>query len=408
MECLFCHTVLEHKILDLGHSPLANAYLTDEALLLPETNYPLKVYVCHNCLLVQLYGRTNPKEIFNESYAYLSSSSQTWKQHCKNYAAKIINLLPVNEHTLVVELGSNDGTLLNEFIQKDIAVLGIDPALTASSIAIENGVPVITDFFTSALANTLALNNKKADLIIGNNVLAHVPGINDFVSGIAIMLKPHGICTLEFPYLPNLFKCNEFDTIYHEHFSYFSLTVINTIVTKFGLKIFDVEKIDIHGGSLRVYLQPASTGNKKIATSVNDLLQEETAAGIKELSFYNGLQENALDVKKMFLAWLMKTCNEGKKIMAYGAAAKGNTFLNYCGIKNDLIPFIADVTIQKQGKYLPGSHVPIVNEEIIKDYQPDYVIVLPWNFKEEINDRLAYIRSWGGKLVYFIPYFEIV
>jgi SAM-dependent methyltransferase len=407
MECLFCHTVLEHKILDLGHSPLANAYLTNDTILEPETFYPLKVYVCDNCFLVQLFGRTKPENIFNESYAYLSASSQTWKQHCKDYVTHILPLLPAGGNPLVVELGSNDGTLINEFIKANVEVLGIDPALTASTIASNNGIPVITDFFTAALAKILANNNKQADLIIGNNVLAHVPGINDFMGGIATLLKAKGICTLEFPYLPNLFKHHEFDTIYHEHFFYFSLTVINRIVSAHGLSIFDIKQLDIHGGSMRVYLQHNITGIQSVSPAVSKQLEIENAMGIGSLAFYNGLQESALQIKKVFLSWLIEQTMAGKKIMAYGAAAKGNTFLNFCGVKKDLIPFISDVTIQKQGKFLPGSHIPIVNEEIIKEFQPDYIVVLPWNFKEEINDRLHYVKQWNGKLVYFIPDLQV-
>lgn len=408
MECLFCHTILEHKILDLGHSPLANAYLSHEGLQGPETSYPLKAYVCHHCFLVQLYGRANPADIFNESYAYISSSSSTWQQHCRDYTDQIIGLLPPNDNKLVVELGCNDGMLLQEFIKKGVRVIGIDPAITATAIATSKGVPVITGFFTKQLAKTLAENNKKADLIIGNNVIAHVPGINDFVGGIAQLLKDDGFCTLEFPYLPNLFSCNEFDTIYHEHFFYFSLTAMDTILARHGLQLFNVEKLKTHGGSLRVYLQLQTTGKKQVNESINELLQQETASGITDLGFYKGLQEKALTIKTGFLTWLMKVLNEGGKIMAYGAAAKGNTFLNYCGVHSDLVPCIADVTIQKQGKFLPGSHIPIVSESAINEIKPDYIIVLPWNFKEEINHRLEFVKAWGGKLVYFIPGFDIV
>lgn len=408
MECLFCNTVLTHKILDLGHSPLANDYLTEEALLLPETNYPLKVYVCHSCFLVQLYGRANPKNIFNKHYAYISSSSQTWLQHCKDYADKITSLLPSSTNNLVVEIGSNDGVLLREFIKKGLPVLGIDPAVTATSIAEKNGVPVLSEFFTKELAVDLKSKGQKAALLIGNNVLAHVPNINDFVGGLATLLHDDGICTLEFPYLSELLSRSEFDTVYHEHFFYFSLTALHSIFNHHGLEIFNIDKINIHGGSLRVYLQLKAFNNKEINAIVKDMLDAELQAGIKSMNYYLGLQEKAFSIKKNFISWLAEKTQAGKKIVAYGAAAKGNTFLNYCGIKSDLIEFVADVTVQKQGKFLPGSHIPIVAEEKIKELQPDYIIVLPWNFKEEINNRLQYVKAWGGQLAYFIPFFEIV
>jgi SAM-dependent methyltransferase len=408
MDCLFCKTELTQKILDLGHSPLANGYLTEEGLHKPEINYPLDLFVCSNCFLVQLSSRTNPKEIFNENYFYISSSSETWKEHCKKYVNSIVGSLPLNNNSLVVEIGTNDGVLLEEFITRKIPVVGIDPASTATSIARSKGVPVLTEFFTNELANTLKENNKSADLIIGNNVLAHVPGMNDFVKGIETLLKPNGVCTLEFPYLLNLFSDNEFDTIYHEHYSYFSLTAFNKIITAHELKIFNLEKINIHGGSLRVYLQKVNGGEKSIEPIVTSTLEKELSLGISTPEFYTGLQDKAVATKKQFLSWLMQCIDSGKKVIAYGAAAKGNTFLNYSRIDKDLLPFIADVTKQKQGLYLPGSHIPVVEESLISEYKPDFIVVLPWNFKAEINQRLEYVKSWGGKLVYFIPYFEIV
>lgn len=375
---------------------------------MPETYYPLKVYVCHSCFLVQLYGRANPKNIFNKDYAYISSSSQTWLQHCKDYSNKIVASLPNKSENLVVEIGSNDGVLLKEFIDKGITVLGIDPAITATAIAEKNGVPVLSEFFTKELASELVSQGKKASLLIGNNVLAHVPDINNFVAGIATLLKNDGICTLEFPYLPELLNRSEFDTVYHEHFFYFSLTALNAIFSHHGLTLFNIDKINIHGGSLRVYLQLTAFNHKQTNSIVPEMLDAEINSGIKNMDYYLGLQERAFSIKKNFLKWLTDKLQQGKKVVAYGAAAKGNTFLNYCGIKNDLIEFIADVTIQKQGKLLPGSHIPIVSEDKIKALRPDYIIVLPWNFKEEINNRLKYVKEWGGQLAYFIPFFEEV
>jgi SAM-dependent methyltransferase len=408
MDCLSCGTELKHKILDLGFSPLANGYLRQGGLLLPETYYPLQLFFCNECSLVQLSSRTNPQEIFNESYYYISSSSQTWKEHCKTYAENILRFFPEGKLIRIVEVGTNDGVLLQQFKRTGIEILGIDPAKTATAIAAENGIDVITDFFTNKLALSLADSGKRADLIIGNNVLAHVPDLNDFVKGIATLLKNDGICTLEFPYLLKLLEENEFDTVYHEHYSYFSVTSFAHIAARHGLQIFDCEKINIHGGSLRVYLQKQNKGNRPVKQIVQHLLSNEALAGVNKKSYYDDMAPKALQTKKHFINWLSATLLSGKKVMAYGAAAKGNTFLNYCNVTADLIPFVADVTKQKQGLFLPGSHIPIVNEDVITNYKPDFIIVLPWNFKSEIDRRLQYVKEWGCQLVYFIPGFEIV
>lgn len=407
MECQFCNTPLQHKILDLGHSPLANAYLAKDELELPEAFYPLQLYVCTACCLVQVGTIANAAGIFNERYAYTSGTSVTWQKHCESYARKMIQDLRLNETGLVIELGSNDGTLLKYFANESIQTLGIDPAKTQSATAVESGLPILPDFFTKQLAVALKQKGYAPKLVIGNNVLAHVPDINDFIAGIAVLLSGYGICTLEFPHLLQLLANNEFDTIYHEHFFYFSLTAIHTICKKHGLNIFRVEELSIHGGSLRIYIQLCDQ-LRPVESSVTSMLEKEEKAGVRSTQLYDGLQLAAESIKKNFLTWLRAVQKEHKKIMAYGAAAKGNTFLNYCGVGSSDIQCIADITPKKQGLYLPGSHLEIVEEEYIQQYQPDYIIVLPWNFKQEINERLGFISQWGGKLVYFISSFEEV
>ncbi len=399
MHCRFCKTKLTHQVIDLESCPPANAYLTDVNSV--ETYYPLQVYVCTNCYLVQTLDYVSPGEIFNKQYAFISSASQTWKQHCEDYTASIINKLRLTTGSSVVEIGSNDGILLKCFAEKQMNVLGIDPAASIVDYK-EKGLSLVDQFFNTALAESLRSKGVAADLIIANNVIAHVPEVNSFVSGIKNLLGSKGIATIELPHLLNLIRYNQFDTIYHEHFSYFSLTVLQKIFSTHHLKIFDVEELNIHGGSIRIYVTHQK--NEIAETdSFKNILQQEAEVGVETLEYYSQLQRFSYKIKSDFLLWLMSTLQDGKKVMAYGAAAKGNTFLNYCGVKKDMIPMIADVTPKKQGKYLPGSRISIVDESAIAGYKPDFILVLPWNYKSEIDKRLAYTKEWGCKLVYLIP-----
>jgi 2-polyprenyl-3-methyl-5-hydroxy-6-metoxy-1,4-benzoquinol methylase len=403
MHCRFCKTPLTHKVIDLESCPPANAYLTHPNAV--EAYYPLQVYVCSSCFLVQTLDYVSPGEIFNKNYAFISSASQTWKKHCEDYTASIISKLDLKAGCLVVEIGSNDGILLKCFADRQMSVLGIDPA-ASTSVYKKSDLNLIDRFFDAGLAKELASQGKGADLIVANNVIAHVADVNSFVEGIKILLGPAGVATIELPHLLKLIQYNQFDTIYHEHFSYFSLTVLQKIFSKHQLKILDVEELDIHGGSIRIYV---SHDHKNIEPSyrLKTLLKQEADVGVETLEYYNHLQAAAFQIKSSFLLWLMNTLTAGKKVMAYGAAAKGNTFFNYCGVRKDMIPMIADVTPKKQGKYLPGSRIQIVEESAISEFKPDFTVVLPWNYKDEIDQRLAYTKEWGCKLVYLIPEFII-
>ena len=407
MNCLFCQQPLTHQILDLGHSPLANGYLTAAELNQKEAFYPLKLYRCTHCQLVQLSDHADTSDIFNDRYAYLSASSGSWRAHCQAYVEAIVPQLNLGPNSQVVELGSNDGTLLKHFQAFNVPALGIDPATISSQKAIDEGLQVSTAFFTAELAAELRQEGIAADLIVGNNVLAHVPKINNFVAGIALLLKPGGTCTLEVPYLPNLLAYNEFDTVYHEHFFYFSLTALQRIMAAHALHISDAVQINIHCGSIRIFVNHNQHTNTSTA-GLQALLAKEIQMGVDTKAFYAALQQKALAIKTGFLQWLHQQLALGKSIVCYGAAAKGNTFLNYCGITNTHIKYIADVTPPKQGLYLPGSHILIVPEEKLLELKPDYIVVLPWNFRNEINERLKFTRAWGAQLVYFIPEFEVV
>ncbi len=402
MNCRFCMTPLTHIFLDLGHSPVSNDFLTYNKLSNPEIYYPLKTYVCHNCFLVQLEEYKIAKDIFNNEYIYFSSYSQTWLEHCKNYVNQISKKLKLNKNSYVIEIASNDGYLLQYFKEKKIPCLGIEPTSNTASIAIKKGINVVQDFFSSKLAKILA-KNKQADLIIGNNVLAHVPNVNDFVAGLRILLKHSGTITLEFPYLMNLIEFNQFDTIYHEHFSYFSFFTVKKVFDFHNLEIFDVERLTTHGGSLRIYAKLKEDKSRAINRSVMDLEQEEKKRNILSLNYYKSFQSKVDNLKNEILSFLLNEKQKNKKIIAYGAAAKGNTLLNYCGIKKDLISFVVDRSPHKQDKFLPGSKIPIVNEENLKQFKPDYVIILPWNLQDEIMKQLSYIKKWEGQFVLFIP-----
>lgn len=408
MQCRFCNTVLAHVFVDLVNSPASNSFLTQEQLNEPETFFPLKVYSCHNCFLVQVDEYKKSDAIFDSSYVYFSSYSTSWLAHAKKYAEMMVERFGYNESNLVMELASNDGYLLQYFHQKSIPVLGIEPTANTAEAAKQKGVESVIDFFGVRLAKELVLNNKKADLLLGNNVLAHVPDIVDFVAGMKIVLNEHGVITMEFPHLMQLVDNNQFDTIYHEHFSYLSFYTVKQIFESQGLEMFDVEQITTHGGSLRIFAKHKEDYSKEISLNVQSLLELEMKKGITTLEYYNGFQEKTMQVKIDMLSFLIEQKKAGKKVAAYGAAAKGNTLLNYCGIKNDLIEFVVDANPHKQNKFLPASHIPVVNEDYLKNEKPDFVIILPWNIKDEIVKQLDYVKKWGGKFVVPIPTLTIL
>jgi hypothetical protein len=408
MNCRFCDTKLTHLFIDLGNAPPSNAFLTFEQLNEPEVFFPLKVYTCHKCFLVQIDEYKKTGQIFNEEYVYFSSYSSSWLLHAKNYVEMMVERFGYNSDSHVIELASNDGYLLQYFLEKGVKVTGIEPTANTAKVAKQKGVSTIVDFFSVKLAKSLSDQKVKADLLLGNNVLAHVPDINDFVGGMKLLLNEHGIITMEFPHLVQLIRNNQFDTIYHEHFSYLSLFSVVNIFEAHGLVIFDVDEIPTHGGSLRIYSKHAEDDSKQISPNVLALLDNEKDAGIANMDYYNNFSQGVQKVKWNFLLFLIEQKKAGKMVAAYGAAAKGNTLLNFCGIKNDFISFVVDANPHKQNKFLPASHIPVLNEEFLKNMKPDYVVIFPWNLKEEIINQLSYIRDWGGKFVFSIPDLQIV
>lgn len=408
MNCRHCSTELTNEFADLGFSPPSNSFLKKDQLNAPETFYPLKIMVCGKCFLVQIDEFAKHDDIFNSDYIYFSSFSTSWLAHAKAYTDMMVERFGFNEKSQVVEIASNDGYLLQYFKEKGIPVLGIEPTANTAAAAKEKGIDSVIDFFGERLAKELAEKNIKADLLLGNNVLAHVPDINDFVSGLKILLKPGGVITFEFPHLLQLIDQNQFDTIYHEHFSYLSLIAVKQIFEQQGLEIFDVEEVTTHGGSLRIFAKHAGESSKEIFANVPAMLEKETAFGLKDLVVYTSYQQKAEKVKNDFTAFLIEAKNAGKKVAGYGAAAKGNTLLNFAGTKKDLLHFVVDASPHKQNKYLPGVHIPVFSEEKIRSEKPDYIVILPWNLKEEISAQLAYIQDWGGKFVVAVPQLEII
>lgn len=407
MKCRHCNSSLEHVFADLGTSPPSNSYLRDDQLNKPELFYPLRVKVCESCWLVQAEDFTNREEFFSNDYAYFSSFSTTWLIHAKEYVQKMTERFKLGKDSFVVEVASNDGYLLQFF--KDILVpcLGIEPTKSTADAATIKGIPTLQDFFGRKLADSLARENKKADLTAANNVLAHVPDINDFIGGFSILLKDTGVATFEFPHLLQLVNHTQFDTIYHEHYSYLSLLAVQKIFLENGLEVFDVEELPTHGGSLRVFAQKKNIGKQPISTRVTELLREEKSASIDSIKFYQGFQDKINTAKNRMLEFLIKANQDKSLVIGYGAAAKGNTFLNYAGIRSDLISFVVDKNPHKQNKFLPGSRIPIYNEQMIKDKKPNFVVIFPWNLKTEISNQLSYIREWGGKFVVAIPELEV-
>ena len=399
--CRFCHSAL-HDFVDLGMSPLCESFLSADQLNAMEPFYPLHVHICGECFLAQVQEYVTPENIFRE-YAYFSAYSNAWLEHARRYVAMIIERLRLGPDSHIVELASNDGYLLQYFVQRGFSVLGIDPAENVAKAAEARGVPTLTRFFGRETAQDLVDNGARADLVIGNNVLAQVPDINDFVAGIALILQPRGTITLEFPHLLRLMQENQFDTIYHEHFSYFSLTTAERILAAHGLRVYDVEELWTHGGSLRLYA--CHTGNAALPTlpSVGALVERERAAGLRELATYAAFAEQVKETKRKLLDFLIQAKRAGKTVVGYGAPGKGNTLLNYCGIRTDFLDYTVDRNPYKHGKFLPGTHIPVLPPERIAETRPDYLLILPWNLKDEIIDQMAFIREWGGQFVVPIP-----
>jgi 2-polyprenyl-3-methyl-5-hydroxy-6-metoxy-1,4-benzoquinol methylase len=383
-------------------SPLCESYVTAEQLNQMEAFYPLHVYVCDRCFLVQLQEYVSPQDIFTE-YAYFSSYSDSWLQHAKNYTENVIARFRLHSYTQVVEIASNDGYLLQYFLAKGINVLGIEPAANVAKVAIKKGIPTVVKFFGKNTANELAADGTQADLLVANNVLAHVPDINDFVAGAKILLKPQGVITMEFPHLMRLMEENQFDTIYHEHFSYLSLLTVEKLFASHGLTIFDVEELSTHGGSLRIYARQAEDTSKPISQQVKELRAREEAAGFSNIKHYFSFGEKVKETKFKLLEFLISAKRQGKIIAGYGAPGKGNTLLNYCGIREDFIDYTVDRNPYKQGKFLPGTHIPIFHPDKIQETKPDYLLILPWNLKNEIMSQMSYVRDWGCQFIVPIP-----
>jgi SAM-dependent methyltransferase len=400
--CMFCGTPLSRTFVDLGMSPLCESYVTRETLNQMEPFYPLHTYVCEECFLVQLEEYVSPGAIFSE-YAYFSSYADSWVDHMSRYADMITQRLRLGRESFVVEVASNDGYLLQHFVKRGIPVLGIEPAANVAKVAVEKGIPTLVKFFGEETATDLVSEGRRADLICGANVLAQVPKPNDFVKGLQILLKPGGVVTIEFPHLMRLMAENQFDTIYHEHFSYLSFLSAEKIFAAQGLTLFDVEELPTHGGSLRIYARHAADTSKPVTGRAERLRECEIDAGFLRIETYAGFGENVKETKRKLLEFLIAVKRSGKKIAGYGAPGKGNTLLNYCGIRTDFVDFTVDRNTYKQGKFLPGTHIPIYHPDRIREVRPDYVLILPWNFKDEIVQQMAYIREWGGKFVVPIP-----
>ncbi len=406
MNCRHCGATLTLQFVDLGSAPPSNAYLTNNALQAPEAWLPLRVLTCTRCWLVQTEDYAGAEQIFTDDYAYFSSFSKTWLDHAETYVASMVDRFHLDADSRVVELAANDGYLLQFVAARGIPCLGVEPTASTAASARAKGLEIVQDFFGVKLAKNLVMQELKANLVVANNVLAHVPDINDFLAGIAILLRDAGIATFEFPHLLNLVKHNQFDTIYHEHFSYLSLTAVRRIFECNGLAVFDVEELATHGGSLRVYANKSDC-YRSATRSVDDILERERSAGLDKAEFYAGFQWRVDRAKNDFLKFLLQAKENGRQVAAYGAAAKGNTLLNYAGVRRDLVAYVVDRNPAKQGKFLPGSRIPIVSEDRIRHERPDYVIILPWNISSEVTHDLGYIRDWDGKFVTVIPEMRI-
>lgn len=407
MKCRHCQTELTLPLIDLGAAPPSNAYLTSHTLHVPEKYFPLRVLVCTECWLVQTEDYAGAEELFSADYAYFSSYSTTWLKYAEHYVADMVQRFDLNENSRVVEVAANDGYLLQYAKALGIPCLGVEPTTSTADAARAKGIEIVEQFFGVKLAKELVEQGKQADLMTANNVLAHVPDINDFVAGFAVLLKPAGVGTFEFPHLLRLVSESQFDTIYHEHYSYLSLTTVQRIFERNGLNVFDVEQLPTHGGSLRVYAQRQDSDVHELSQNVATLLAREVAAGMTTPEFYRGFQAKADQVKNDFLSFLIEAKRSGKTVAGYGAAAKGNTLLNYAGVRPDLLPYVVDRNPAKQNKFLPGSRIPVLAEAYLIEERPDYVVILPWNLREEVMVQLAYIREWGGQFVTSVPVLEI-
>lgn len=405
-KCRFCGALLKHSFCDLGTSPPSNAFLSEKQLDDTEIFYPLHAKVCELCFLVQLPQYQSPAEIFHE-YLYFSSYSKSWVNHVKHYANHAAKRFKLDPSTQVIEIASNDGYLLQHFKARGIPILGVEPAENIAAAAKEKGIPTRVGFFGIEMARAMREEGFSADLLIANNVLAHVPDVHDFVAGLKFLLKPSGRLTLEFPHIQELIDKNQFDTIYHEHFSYFSFLTADQIFSKHGLKIYDVERLDTHGGSLRIYLSHAEDQTALISEAVLTLRREEMTVGLNKIETYAAFSKKVEECRLEFLAFLLSLRYDGKTIAAYGAPAKGNTLLNYCGIRPDLLPYTVDQNPHKQGRFLPGSRIPVYAPDKIKESKPDYLLILPWNLKEEIMEQMSYIRAWHGRFVAPIPRIQV-
>lgn len=402
MKCRHCLQPLHHVFLDLGFAPPSNAYLGREDMSRPEKYYPLRLFVCEQCWLVQTEDYAQADELFSPDYAYFSSVSQSWLRHAADYSEMIVQRLGLDQHSLVIEVAANDGYLLKNFVARGIPCLGIEPTDSTASAAEKLGIPIRREFFGKALAKRLAAEGKQADLLLGNNVYAHVPDIVDFSEGLRLALKPAGTVTLEFPHLMRLLESVQFDTVYHEHFSYLSLYTVTQIFTRVGLRVFDVEELPTHGGSLRIY--GCHANDLRIATpKVQQLLEDEQRQGLRNLEIYKSFQLKSERVKDELLRFLLEQKRAGRKVAGYGAAAKGNTLLNFAGIKPDLLPVVCDAAPSKQKKYLPGSHIAIEHPDRLREFRPDIVLILPWNIREEVVQQLSYVREWGGRFMVAVP-----
>lgn len=407
MKCRHCAAPLEHTFLDLGFAPPSNAYLTDEDLVRPEKYYPLKIKVCDQCWLVQTEDYAQADELFSSEYAYFSSTSTGWLAHAASYAEKMTRQLQLTKDSLVIEVASNDGYLLKNFVAAGIPCLGIEPTASTAAAAEKLDIPVMSEFFGEQLGKQIAATGKQADLIAGNNVYAHVPDINDFTRGLKAALKPSGTITLEFPHLMRLIEHTQFDTVYHEHFSYLSLYTVERVFKAAGLRVWDIEELSTHGGSLRIY--GCHADEIRVTTpAVSAMLAEEARRGLQTLATYQHFQANADRVKDDLLAFLIEQKRAGKKVAAYGAAAKGNTLLNYAGVKPDLLPFVCDAAAAKQGKFMPGSHIPILAPTVLVEHRPDYLVILPWNIATEVKQQNAHLAELGTKFVTAVPKLEVV
>ena len=408
MKCRHCGSLLHLNFLDLGSAPPSNAYLTAAALQGPEVWYPLRLLVCESCWLVQTEDHAGREQLFDADYAYFSSFSSSWLAHAQQYVGAMRERFALGPASCVVEVAANDGYLLQYVQEAGGPCYGIAPTASTAAAARGRGIDIVESFFGVALARELAAAGRQADLMAANNVLAHVPDINDFVAGFATLLKPQGVATFEFPHLLRMVQECEFDTAYHEHYSYLSLTSVQRIFAANGLQVFDVQEWPTHGGSLRVFAQRADTGSQVVTPAVTALLGREQAAGMTTAAFYAGFQAEAVRIKHELLAFLLQARREGKRVGAYGAAAKGNTLLNFAGVRPDLLPYVVDLNPAKQGKFLPGSRIAVVDENALRADRPDYVLLLPWNLRAELCVQLRYVAQWGGRLVTAVPRLDIL